>query len=313
MTLPERRTIIGIMGGADPRTPEEILVEAETAGRLIAESGAVLLCGGRTGVMEAAARGAKSVPGGETLAILPGSDPDAANPYIDLAVATGMGNGRNIINVLSSDAIIAFHGGAGTLSEIALAVKCGIHIVSFSNWDLAAARTNTPDAALDRFFHKAAGAEEAVAMALGHARAPLPQPEEIRERILNVLLDRDRSWNQNDRERLLKHYVNSSELTVILGNRRISGIKAFISYLEERRKNDPVLSWEMHVDPESLRINRLPGRCFAATYSCRIEAEGEETVYCRTTGLFVRQEGMDRLVQEHLSLADRAPADRDLF
>jgi len=123
-----RKAVIGVMGGAS--ADERTRGLARRLGQLVAEGGMVLLCGGRPeGVMDEAARGARE-RGGFTVGILPGSDPDAAGGGIDLAVATGMGNGRNVINVLSSDVVIACPGGAGTLSEVALALKCGKPVVA---------------------------------------------------------------------------------------------------------------------------------------------------------------------------------------
>src|SRR5437867_1865567 len=115
-----RRIRIGVMGAGE--CSPEIFCQAEQVGKLIAQHGAILICGGRGGVMEAAAKGAKAT-GGVTVGILPESDDSGANPYIDIPIVTGMGNGRNVINILSSQVIIAISGGYGTLSEIALALK----------------------------------------------------------------------------------------------------------------------------------------------------------------------------------------------
>ena len=123
-----RKRIIGVMGGSAAGAEDCRL--AFRFGQLVACDGDVLLCGGRPeGVMDAAARGARD-QGGLTLGILPGSDPDKAAECIDLAVATGLGQARNAINVLSSDVVVACAGGAGTLSEVALALKCGKLVVA---------------------------------------------------------------------------------------------------------------------------------------------------------------------------------------
>ena len=95
---------------------------AEEVGREIARRGAVLVCGGRGGVMEAAACGAR-LEGGHTVGILAGYDRAQANQYIEFAIASGMGEARNVIVVASGDAVIALEGEAGTLSEIGLAMK----------------------------------------------------------------------------------------------------------------------------------------------------------------------------------------------
>lgn len=114
--------IVGVMGKGDRATALEI-DQAYQLGKLIAENGWVLLTGGRNvGVMDAASRGAKSA-GGLTVGILPGRDKNGVSEAVDIAIVTDLGNGRNNINVLSSDVIIACGIGAGTASEIALAVK----------------------------------------------------------------------------------------------------------------------------------------------------------------------------------------------
>jgi uncharacterized protein (TIGR00725 family) len=108
---------------------------AEEVGREIACRGAVLICGGRGGVMEAACRGARSA-GGTTVGILPGTDRAQANPYVDIPIVTGLGEARNALVVHSADAVVAISGGYGTLSEIALALKMGRPVVGIGTWDL---------------------------------------------------------------------------------------------------------------------------------------------------------------------------------
>jgi len=116
-----RKPMIGVMGGAN--VSDEVVVMARELGRLIAKRGWVLLNGGRNfGVMAASAAGAKSA-GGIAVGILPGRTAEGASPDLDVAVITGLGDGRNVVNVLSSDVVIACPGGPGTLSEIALAIK----------------------------------------------------------------------------------------------------------------------------------------------------------------------------------------------
>jgi len=109
---------------------------AEEVGRLLAQQGATLVCGGLGGVMEAACRGAKSA-GGRTIGILPGRSRRDANPFVDIPVVTGMGEARNVIVAGSGQAVIAVSGGYGTLSEIAHALKLGIPVVGLSSWDLS--------------------------------------------------------------------------------------------------------------------------------------------------------------------------------
>ena len=119
--------IIGVMGGGDASVEER--ENAYTLGALIARQGWVLLNGGRnTGVMDSSAQGA-SDQGGLTIGILPGSDSKNASQYIRIPIVTGIGNARNCINVLSSDVVVACPGGMGTLSEIALALKCGKPVI----------------------------------------------------------------------------------------------------------------------------------------------------------------------------------------
>lgn len=116
-----RRKVIGVMGGGS--VGSEVARMAEELGRLIAEAGLVLLTGGRpAGVMDAASRGAKTA-GGLVVGILPGADPDDSTEHLDIAVATNLADGRNLVNILSSDVVVACPGAAGTLSEVALAVK----------------------------------------------------------------------------------------------------------------------------------------------------------------------------------------------
>ncbi|MDQ3573643.1 MAG: TIGR00725 family protein [Actinomycetota bacterium] len=109
--------------------------EAETVGRLLAERGAVVVCGGLGGVMAAACRGAKSA-GGTTVGILPGSDRSEANPWVDVAVPTGMGEARNAVVVRTVDAVVAVAGGYGTLSEMALALRLGRPVVTLGGWEI---------------------------------------------------------------------------------------------------------------------------------------------------------------------------------
>lgn len=121
--------------GPSAGTPAELAL-GEAVGRGIAEAGAVLVCGGMGGVMEAAAGGCAEA-GGRSVGILPTEDRLDANPYLTVAVATGMGEGRNSIVVRTADAVIAVHGEFGTLSEIALALKMGKPVVGLGTWELA--------------------------------------------------------------------------------------------------------------------------------------------------------------------------------
>jgi uncharacterized protein (TIGR00725 family) len=109
---------------------------AEEVGRLLAENGATVVCGGLGGVMEAACRGAKDA-GGLTIGVLPGRRRRDANRYVDIPIVTGMGEARNIIVVSSGQSVIAVSGGFGTLSEIAHALKLGIPVVGLGTWQLS--------------------------------------------------------------------------------------------------------------------------------------------------------------------------------
>jgi uncharacterized protein (TIGR00725 family) len=131
---------------------------AEAVGRLLAERGAVVVCGGHGEVMAAAARGAKSA-GGTTIGILPGESKTAANPWIDHVVVTGIGHARNLAVVASGDAVIAIGGRWGTLAEVGFARVLGRYVVILEpGWELE----EVP---------RAASPEEAVALALAGAGA----------------------------------------------------------------------------------------------------------------------------------------------
>jgi uncharacterized protein (TIGR00725 family) len=123
--------IIGVIGGSAPTVEETSLAEA--VGRRLAERGAVLICGGRGGVMEAACRGAKQA-GGVTVGILPGTSRHQANPYVDVPIVTGIGEARNAIITRTGEAVIAVGGSFGTLSEIALALRFGKPVIGLETW-----------------------------------------------------------------------------------------------------------------------------------------------------------------------------------
>jgi len=118
---------------------------AEEVGRRLAEAGAVVVCGGHGGVMEAACRGATAA-GGLTVGILPGSDRAAANRFLTFAIPTGMGELRNGLVVRAADALIAVGGAYGTLSEIALGLKIGRPVIGLGTWELA--RAGAPDSGI---------------------------------------------------------------------------------------------------------------------------------------------------------------------
>lgn len=124
---------IGVIGGSQP--DKESRQNAFRVGQLIAEKGGILVCGGLSGVMEAASRGAKEA-GGLTLGILPGNSADDANVYVDIPIATGIGYARNSLVALNSDVIIAINGRFGTLTEIAYGCIYGKKIIGIGTWDI---------------------------------------------------------------------------------------------------------------------------------------------------------------------------------
>jgi uncharacterized protein (TIGR00725 family) len=113
----------------------ELYEQAQEVGRLVAERGGTIVCGGLSGVMEAAARGAAET-GGTAIGILPDEDRWRANEYLAYSVATGTGHARNLAVVCSGDVVVALGGEYGTLSEIGLARKVGRPVVSLESWEL---------------------------------------------------------------------------------------------------------------------------------------------------------------------------------
>jgi hypothetical protein len=145
---------VGVIGGQlctdeDERAAYEV-------GSLLARRGAVIVCGGLGGIMEAACKGAKE-GGGITIGILPGPFRGDANPYVDYVIATDMGQARNAVIVRTADAVVAVGGGYGTLSEIAMALKMGKKVVALSSWEISSKgapderimRVENPEAAVD--------------------------------------------------------------------------------------------------------------------------------------------------------------------
>jgi uncharacterized protein (TIGR00725 family) len=128
-----KRIRVAVIGGSRPGRPA---VEAAfEVGRLIARAGAVVVCGGLGGVMEAVCRGARE-EGGFAVGILPGASPADANPWVDLPVATGLGYTRNALVVMNADAVIAVDGEYGTLSEIAYGKIHGKKVVGLGTWEV---------------------------------------------------------------------------------------------------------------------------------------------------------------------------------
>jgi uncharacterized protein (TIGR00725 family) len=129
----ENKPVIAVIGAG--KCSRKLRDQAGEVGKYIARNGGVLVCGGLGGVMEGAARGAREA-GGVTIGILPTSDRNDANEYIDYAIPTGFGEARNIIVIRCADAVVAFPGKYGTLSEMAFALKAGKPVVSISAWKL---------------------------------------------------------------------------------------------------------------------------------------------------------------------------------
>ncbi len=161
--MPEaKRKIIAVIGGSKPSPEEERL--AEEVGRELARQGATLVCGGLGGVMEAACRGASS-EGGVTIGILPGDSPQAANPYVQIPIVTGIGYARNISVVKSAQAVIAIGGSYGTLSEIAHARQGDIPVIGLNTWALS--RNNQPDNSIITAHNPAEAVNKALDLARG--------------------------------------------------------------------------------------------------------------------------------------------------
>ena len=141
------RIRIGVIGGN--RVDAAVKETAFRVGELIAKQGAVLVCGGLGGVMEAASRGAKSA-GGITVGILPGNSTEDANPFIDIPIATGMGYSRNALVSMNADVLIAISGEYGTLSEIAYGNIYGKRVIGLGTWDIkGVVVAATPEEAVD--------------------------------------------------------------------------------------------------------------------------------------------------------------------
>lgn len=144
------KAYVAVVGAGDATAEQE--ATAQEVGALLAARGATVVTGGLGGVMAAASRGAADA-GGTTLGLLPGTDRAAANPWVTVAVATGMGELRNGLVVRAADVVIAVGGEYGTLSEIALALKAGRRVVGIGSWDVDGVEV-------------AAGARESVELAL---------------------------------------------------------------------------------------------------------------------------------------------------
>lgn len=153
---PER--LIGVIGSRD--CDAETYDYAYRVGKLLAERGWGVICGGLSGVMEAACKGAFEA-GGLTVGVLPGDSPESANEYVRVRIATGIGIARNVIIISSSAAVVAISGGPGTLSEVAHCLQLGVPVVGLKSFDVSdeIVQAATPEDAVER----------AIALALGPA------------------------------------------------------------------------------------------------------------------------------------------------
>jgi uncharacterized protein (TIGR00725 family) len=153
----KKNKIIAVVGGREPSAKE--LKLAEEVGKELGHLGITLICGGLTGVMEAACRGAES-QGGLTIGIIPTGRASDANPFVKIPIVTNLGYARNIIVIKSAQAVIAIGGSYGTLSEIAYALDAKIPVIGLGTWSLSRGHR------LDRSIIRVRSAKEAVRKAL---------------------------------------------------------------------------------------------------------------------------------------------------
>ncbi|MBA3472207.1 MAG: TIGR00725 family protein [Rubrobacter sp.] len=153
----DRLLYIAVVGSGE--ATGELYELAREVGRLVASRGGIVVCGGLSGVMEAAARGATE-EGGVAIGVLPDEDRGRANPYLSYSVATGMGQARNLAVICSGDVIVAVGGEYGTLSEIGLALKIGRPVVALESWDLGGhvVVVASPEVAVEKAFETVRGA-----------------------------------------------------------------------------------------------------------------------------------------------------------
>lgn len=158
----EKTELIAVIGGSTPS--DDSLAMAEQVGRLLADQGMGVVCGGLSGIMEAVCRGARE-SGGLTVGILPTSRAEDANPYVQIVVLTGIGIARNPVVVRSGKAVIAIDGSYGTLTEIAFALTEDIPVIALDSWEIAIGGQN------ETKIHRVKSPEGAVEMALKLARS----------------------------------------------------------------------------------------------------------------------------------------------
>ncbi len=153
---------VAVVGPAEAK--DEEMAVAERVGELLARAGSVVVTGGLGGVMTAAGRGALAA-GGQSVGLLPGRDRSAGNPYLSIALPTGLGELRNGLVIGVADAVVAVGGSWGTLSEIALARRAGKPVITIGGWRVGTARG-------EQTLAEARTPEEAVADALAAIGAP---------------------------------------------------------------------------------------------------------------------------------------------
>jgi uncharacterized protein (TIGR00725 family) len=150
-----RRPYVAVIGPSDATSQQTR--NAEEIGRKLAEGGATVVCGGLGGVMEAACRCASGAAG-TTVGLLPGTDRDRANEWVQIAIPTGLGELRNGLVIRAADTVIAVGGAYGTLSEIALALRAGIPVIGLNTWEIEGIeRVESADDAVSRALQMAAG------------------------------------------------------------------------------------------------------------------------------------------------------------
>ena len=152
----DRPLYVAVVGSGE--ATGELYELAQEVGHLVASRGGIVVCGGFSGVMEAAARGATE-EGGVAIGVLPDEDRGRANPYLSYSVATGTGQARNLAVVCSGDVIVAVGGEYGTLSEIGLALKIGRPVVALESWELGGhvVVAASPEEAVKRAFETVRG------------------------------------------------------------------------------------------------------------------------------------------------------------
>jgi uncharacterized protein (TIGR00725 family) len=158
------RLQVAVSGKGAP--DDDLAPLAEEVGRRLAEAGATVVCGGRGGVMEAAARGAREA-GGDVIGILPADDPATANEHVTHVVATGIGHARNLAVVASGAAVIAIGGEWGTLSEIAFARRLGRPVVVLEGWSISGRGAMAEAPGIERADTPAEAVETAIRLANG--------------------------------------------------------------------------------------------------------------------------------------------------